>query len=122
MERPGGGIGTDVPILHGGNLGRGPRMHHPLRIPVEERQVQRLIDPTPFTLIGNERIWIYMRSSVQVPPRTTGVVAPLRAPITPKCASRLRLPRTPPAMTSDQSDKQSGRAASNAAPLAFPRW
>src|SRR5437762_11068947 len=36
-------------------------------------------------------------SSIQVPPRT-GVVAALCAPITPKCASRLTLPRTPPAM------------------------
>src|SRR5438128_833653 len=40
------------------------------------------------------------RAYVQVPPRTPWTVeGPLRAPSTPKCASRLRLPRIPPAIT-----------------------
>src|SRR5260370_42192756 len=44
MERPGGGVGADTPILQGGHLGRRARMNQPLRAPVEERQVQRLVD------------------------------------------------------------------------------
>src|SRR6266516_3936329 len=43
MERPGFGVGADAAILQRRNLASRPRMKHPLRIPVEERQVQRLI-------------------------------------------------------------------------------
>ena len=46
MECPGGGIGADATILHGRHLGCCPGMNHALRIPVEEGQVQRLVDLT----------------------------------------------------------------------------
>src|SRR6266851_855057 len=63
-ERPGCSVGTDAAILQAGNFACRARMDHALRIPVEERQVQRIIlhPPAPITplwnAIGNERIWV----------------------------------------------------------------
>ena len=61
MEGPGGGIGADAPILHGGHFARRPGVYHPLRIPIEERQVERIVDHwakrSP-RAIGDERIWV----------------------------------------------------------------
>src|SRR5260370_36333182 len=59
-------------------------------------------------------------STIQLPPRTTvGVVGPLRAPSTPKCASRLRLPSSPAATTSTTSpmSNAAGRPA-----IILRRW
>ena len=44
MERPGGGIGVDAPVLHSWNLACRPGVNHSLCIPIEEGQVQRLVD------------------------------------------------------------------------------
>ena len=44
MKGPGGGVGADAAILHGGDFARRTGLNHALRIPVEEGQVQRLID------------------------------------------------------------------------------
>ncbi len=43
VEGPDGGIGADAAILHRGHFARRPRMHHTLRISIEERQVERLV-------------------------------------------------------------------------------
>ena len=56
MECPGFGVGADAPVLHRRNLARCPRVNHALRVPVEERQVERrahFVAPA----IGNERKW-----------------------------------------------------------------
>ena len=61
MERPGLGVGADAPILHGGHLSRCTRMHHTLRITIEERQEERLVERSSWVesrAIRNECIWI----------------------------------------------------------------
>jgi hypothetical protein len=104
MERPGGGISADAAIVHRRDVARRPGMHHALQVTREERQVQRLIDLSPVTLIGKERMWI--RIDILSPgasPHCSGSGGTPRAPSMPKRASRLRLPRTAPAMTSATS-------------------
>src|SRR5437588_5257508 len=56
MERPGFCVGTDAPILHRGHLSCRIRMHHTLRVPIEERQVERLVDLRG-PIIGGERTY-----------------------------------------------------------------
>ena len=63
MERPGFSVGADTPILQCGNLAHSTRMHHPLRIPIEEGQVQRLVNyqreiSNSRRAIGNEQIYV----------------------------------------------------------------
>src|SRR5437867_3657038 len=61
MEGPGFGVGADVAILHRRHLARRARMHHPLRVTVEERQVERLIDQERWLVgrpIRDKRRWV----------------------------------------------------------------
>ncbi len=64
MKRPGGGISIDTAILYCGDFARRPRVNYPLRVTVEERQEQCLIDQIPdgvfaVAIIGNERNRIF---------------------------------------------------------------
>ena len=61
MERPGGGICADAPILDGGNFGCRPRVNHALRVTIKEGQVQCLLGHNSPRITGGIRdqtIWI----------------------------------------------------------------
>ena len=73
MERPGGGVSADVPILHGRDLALPPqgelRLAHPRRRAADtapDRSIRVLsLEPLGRSELGHSE------SSVQVPPRTT---------------------------------------------------
>jgi hypothetical protein len=65
MECPRSGIWADSAILQARNLGRRARMNQALRVTVEKRQVERLLEISKASAIGNERTWVY--NEVQSP-------------------------------------------------------
>jgi len=57
-ENPGFGVSADASILHAGHLARRSRVNHALRVTVEERQVQCMIDLNRRIPSGNLRTCI----------------------------------------------------------------
>jgi hypothetical protein len=125
MECPGFSIDTDATILHGGHLGCRARMNHTLRITVEERQVQCLVNytrPPIRRAIGNERYYVVIEV-------VNPGASPHRCSRTAACAYHTKMSEQAEAAQDAscddqhyQSQEQSSGATRNFPPLALPRW